>query len=70
MTILVRAVSHAPLQRDIWEVLQQTEIRERIAIATVPGGGSSADFAAFVKANIDRWRQVVVSGHNRVEEGA
>ena len=59
----------AKLQHDVWEVLQQAEIRERMAaVATVPDGRPSADFAAFVKADIDRWRQVVASGHIKVEE--
>jgi tripartite-type tricarboxylate transporter receptor subunit TctC len=59
----------AKLQHDVWEVLQQTDIRERMAaIATVPDGRSPADFAAFVKADIDRWRRVVASGHIKVEE--
>ena len=57
------------LQKDVQKVLATPEVHDRMTeLATVPDGRSPQEFAAFVKADIERWRKVGELGHIRIEE--
>jgi len=47
------------MQAAIRQVLQLPEVRERLmALATLPGGQSAQEFAAFIARDVERWRAV------------
>jgi tripartite-type tricarboxylate transporter receptor subunit TctC len=51
------------LQKEISAIVHMPEIRERLLeAATIPDGDSSADFAAYVKAEIAKWKRVIEVG--------
>jgi len=51
------------LQREIASILALPDVRERIlALGFEPSGMSSADFDAYIKAEIAKWRKVIEDG--------
>jgi tripartite-type tricarboxylate transporter receptor subunit TctC len=51
------------LQKHIAEIVHMPDVKERLLdVATIPDGGSSADFAAYVKAEIAKWKRVIEVG--------
>jgi tripartite-type tricarboxylate transporter receptor subunit TctC len=51
------------LQKAIAEIVHMPDIKERLLeVATIPDGDSSVDFAAYVKAEIAKWRHVIEVG--------
>jgi tripartite-type tricarboxylate transporter receptor subunit TctC len=51
------------LQKEIAAIVHMPEIKERLLqAATIPDGDSSADFAAYVKAEIAKWKRVIEVG--------
>jgi tripartite-type tricarboxylate transporter receptor subunit TctC len=57
----------AKLHADVRRVLQEPEVRERmLTLATVPDGRPPAEFAAFIQADIERWRKVGAAGNIKV----
>jgi tripartite-type tricarboxylate transporter receptor subunit TctC len=59
----------AKLQKDVRTALATPEVRDRMTeVATVPDGRSPEEFAAFIKADIERWRKVGEQGHIKIEE--
>jgi len=51
------------LQRQIAAIVRMPDVKERLLdVATIPDGGSSADFAAYVKAEIAKWKRVIEVG--------
>jgi tripartite-type tricarboxylate transporter receptor subunit TctC len=50
------------LQREISRVVTTPEIkRQLLELGVVPGGESSADFADYVKAEVAKWRKVIIA---------
>jgi tripartite-type tricarboxylate transporter receptor subunit TctC len=48
------------LNREINDALQLPDVREKAAAAgLVPVGGSAEDFDALIKAEMDRWAQII-----------
>jgi tripartite-type tricarboxylate transporter receptor subunit TctC len=51
------------LQKEIAAIVHMPEIKERLLqAATIPDGDSSADFAAYVKSEIAKWKRVIEVG--------
>jgi tripartite-type tricarboxylate transporter receptor subunit TctC len=51
------------LQREIAVIVRMPDVRQRLLeVATIPDGDSSADFAAYVKDEIAKWRRVIEIG--------
>jgi tripartite-type tricarboxylate transporter receptor subunit TctC len=51
------------LQREIAAIVHMPDVRRRLLdVATIPDGDSSADFAAYVKSEIAKWRKVIEIG--------
>jgi tripartite-type tricarboxylate transporter receptor subunit TctC len=51
------------LQKQIAEIVHMPDVKEKLlAVATIPDGDSSADFAAYVKAEIAKWKRVIEVG--------
>ena len=51
------------LQKEIAAIVQMPDVRKRLLdAATIPDGDSSADFAAYVKAEIAKWKRVIEAG--------
>lgn len=56
------------LQRRIAEIVALPEIRERLAVLGFdPVAGTSEEFAAYIKAESDKWRTVVDQAHIKIE---
>src|SRR5262249_34251162 len=56
------------LSADIDRVLKLPEVRERFAaLGVAPTGGTSASFAAFFKADIEKWSRVAKSANLSLE---
>jgi tripartite-type tricarboxylate transporter receptor subunit TctC len=54
----------AALQKAIAEIVHTPDVKARmLETGTVPDGDSSADFAAYVKAEIAKWKRVIEAGH-------
>ena len=52
------------LQKAIAEIVSMPDVKARmLETGTVPDGDSSADFAAYVKAEIAKWKRVIENGH-------
>jgi tripartite-type tricarboxylate transporter receptor subunit TctC len=52
------------LQKAIAETVHIPDVKARmLETGTVPDGDSSADFAAYVKAEIAKWKRVIEAGH-------
>jgi tripartite-type tricarboxylate transporter receptor subunit TctC len=52
------------LQKAIAEIVRMPDVKARmLETGTVPDGDSSADFAAYVKAEIAKWKRVIEAGH-------
>jgi tripartite-type tricarboxylate transporter receptor subunit TctC len=50
------------LQREISRVVTTPEIkRQLLELGVVPGGESSAEFADYVKAEVAKWRKVIIA---------
>lgn len=65
--VLVPAGTPAPvvalLQREIAAIVNLPDVNERLSdVAMIPDGGSSAEFAAYVKAEIAKWKRVIEVG--------
>ena len=51
------------LQSEIAAIVRLPEVRERLLeVATIPDGDSSAEFAAYVKTEITKWKRVIEAG--------
>jgi tripartite-type tricarboxylate transporter receptor subunit TctC len=51
------------LQKEISTIVHIPDVKQRLLeVATVPDGDSSADFAAYVKADIAKWKRVIEAG--------
>ena len=51
------------LQSEIAAIVRLPEVRERLLeVATIPDGDSSAEFAAYVKTEITKWKRVIEVG--------
>jgi tripartite-type tricarboxylate transporter receptor subunit TctC len=51
------------LQKEISAVVQEPDINARLEeLGIVPEGDSSADFAAYVKDEIAKWKRVIETG--------
>ena len=51
------------LQSQIAAIVRLPEVRERLLeVATIPDGDSSAEFAAYVKTEITKWKRVIEAG--------
>jgi tripartite-type tricarboxylate transporter receptor subunit TctC len=51
------------LQKAIAEIVHMPDVKGRLLeVATIPDGDSSADFAAYVKAEIAKWKHVIEVG--------
>jgi tripartite-type tricarboxylate transporter receptor subunit TctC len=51
------------LQKQIAEIVHLPDVKQRLLeIATIPDGDSSADFAAYVKSEIAKWKRVIEIG--------
>jgi tripartite-type tricarboxylate transporter receptor subunit TctC len=51
------------LQREISAIVHMPDVKQRfLEVATIPDGDSSADFAAYVKNEIAKWRRVIEVG--------
>jgi tripartite-type tricarboxylate transporter receptor subunit TctC len=51
------------LQKEIAAIVRLPDVRQRLLdVATVPDGDSSAAFAAYVKAEIAKWKRVIEVG--------
>lgn len=51
------------LQREIAAIVHMPEVKRRLLdVATIPDGDSSADFAAYVKSEIAKWKRVIEIG--------
>ncbi len=51
------------LQKAVAEIVHMPDVKERLLeVATIPDGDSSADFAAYVKAEIAKWKHVIEVG--------
>lgn len=56
------------LNREIVQVLKEPEVRNRLlAMSTVPAGNTPHEFAAFVRAERDKWAKVVREANIRIE---
>lgn len=52
------------LQKAISEIVRMPDVKARmLETGTVPDGDSSADFAAYVRAEIAKWKRVIENGH-------
>jgi tripartite-type tricarboxylate transporter receptor subunit TctC len=65
--VFVPAGTPAPivqlLQKEISAIVRLPDVRERLLdVATVPDGDSPAEFAAYVKAEIAKWKHVIEVG--------
>ena len=51
------------LQKEIAAIVRMPDVKRRLLdVATIPDGGSSADFAAYVRNEITRWKRVIEIG--------
>ena len=51
------------LQKEISAIVHLPDVKKRLLdVATIPDGDSAADFAAYVKAEIAKWKQVIEVG--------
>jgi tripartite-type tricarboxylate transporter receptor subunit TctC len=51
------------LQKQIAAVVHMPDVKERLLdVATIPDGGSSAEFTAYIKAEIAKWKRVIEVG--------
>ena len=51
------------LQKEVAAIVQLPDVRKRLLeAATIPDGNSSADFAAYVKSEIAKWKRVIEAG--------
>ena len=51
------------LQKEISAIVQLPDVKKRLLeVATIPDGDSSTDFAAYVKAEIAKWKRVIEVG--------
>ena len=51
------------LQREIGAIVHLPDIKARLLYAaTIPDGGSSADFAVYIKNEIAKWKRVIEAG--------
>jgi tripartite-type tricarboxylate transporter receptor subunit TctC len=51
------------LQKEIAAIVRMPDVKRRLLdAATIPDGDSSADFAAYVKAEIAKWKRVIEAG--------
>jgi len=56
----------ALLEREIRAVIASPDVREKMQAAGIePEGGSSQDFAAYIKAEIAKWRKVISAANIR-----
>src|SRR5215510_2597016 len=56
----------ALLEREIRAVIASPDVREKMQAAGIePEGGSSQDFAAYIKAEIAKWRKVITAANIR-----
>ena len=56
------------LQAEITRVVQLPDVRERlVSMAVVPGGGPSAELAARMRTEMERYRAVAKAGNIKVE---
>jgi tripartite-type tricarboxylate transporter receptor subunit TctC len=48
------------LQKEIATIVHMPDVKQRLLeVATIPDGDSSADFAAYVKEEIAKWKRVI-----------
>ena len=51
------------LQKEIAAIVRMPDVKKRLLdVATIPDGDSSADFAAYVKSEIAKWKRVIEAG--------
>jgi len=51
------------LQKEIAAIVRMPDVKRRLLdVATIPDGGSSADFAAYVRNEITKWKRVIEIG--------
>jgi len=51
------------LQKEIAAIVHLLDVKTRLLdVATIPDGDSSADFAAYVKTEIAKWKRVIEVG--------
>jgi tripartite-type tricarboxylate transporter receptor subunit TctC len=51
------------LQKEIAAIVRMPDVKKRLLdVAIIPDGDSSADFAAYVKSEIDKWKRVIEAG--------
>jgi tripartite-type tricarboxylate transporter receptor subunit TctC len=51
------------LQKQIAEIVRLPEVKEKLlSFGIVPDGGSSADFAAYIKDEVAKWKRVIENG--------
>jgi tripartite-type tricarboxylate transporter receptor subunit TctC len=51
------------LQKEIATIVRLPDVKKRLLdAATMPDGDSSADFAAYVKSEIAKWKRVIEAG--------
>ena len=56
------------LQREIARMVALPEVRDKmLAIGLEPGGMSSAEFAAYVKADIAKWKKVITDARDSAD---
>jgi tripartite-type tricarboxylate transporter receptor subunit TctC len=52
------------LQKEIAAIVHMPDVKRRLLeAATIPDGDSSADFAAYVKDEIAKWKRVIEAGN-------
>ena len=52
------------LQKEIATIVHMPDVKRRLLeAATIPDGDSSADFAAYVKDEIAKWKRVIEAGN-------
>ena len=53
----------ALLQREISAIVQTPEVSAQLLeLGIIPEGSSSADFAAYIRAEIAKWKRVIETG--------
>lgn len=58
----------AKLSKEVIRIVNLPEVREKIAAqGAIPGGTSSAEFAAFAESEVVKWRKVIRSANVRVD---
>jgi tripartite-type tricarboxylate transporter receptor subunit TctC len=51
------------LQKEIAAIVHMPDVKRRLLdVATIPDGDSSADFAAYVRNEIAKWKRVIEIG--------